>query len=305
MSAPASSDANKSAADLAQAKSDADTVNDFSGQLHVWLPYKRGLPPHMGRYLKEAWRRREFMRETARASVRANQQDTWFGQLWNLINPLLSGLIYFALVTILVRGAGIPHFFIYLISGLFLFEVLDTCISKGARSVTSAGKTITNTAFPRILLPLSVVRNALSELGPAVIVILVLGLATGVRPSWAWIACVPIVIILMVFCTGMAMLFATVQIYFRDTRGFIPFITRAWMFGSPVLWTASMLPEDLSWYRWVNPMFELVSGWSMAITQGVWPPAETWIAGPLWAIASLLIGGYVFLSREREFAFRV
>ena len=290
-----------------QQKADEDTINDFEGQLHVWLPYRRGLPPNLGNYIRQAWRRREFMREMARADIKASHQDTWFGQLWNLINPLMSGLIYFALVTVLVRGAGVPHFFVYLISGLFLFDVLESAVNKGSKSVTGAGRMINNTAFPRVLLPIAVVRNAMFELGTAVVVIVILGLATGVKPHLAWIVCIPIVIFLLIFVTGLAMFFATLQVYFRDTTRFLPFITRAWMFASPILWSTQNLSDERnhSWMSFVNPMYDLISGWSLAITQGLWPPASMWIISPAWALLSFVVGGYVFLSREREFAVRI
>ena len=116
---------------MAKAAIDVKTVADddeFRGTFHVYEPYRAGLPRNFSGYLKELWRRREFMNEMTRANVRANQLDTLFGRLWNVINPLLMGLVYLLLVLILARGATIPHYFVYLLAGLFIFDVLETSI---------------------------------------------------------------------------------------------------------------------------------------------------------------------------------
>ena len=126
-----------------------------------------------------------------RANVRANQLDTMFGRLWNVINPLLMGMVYFLLVAILARGATIPHYFVYLLSGLFIFDVLETSMKEGARSVTGAGKMVTIRP-PEGTAALSAVRGALAELWPSLCVLVVVALLFGVRPQWTWLLCIPV-----------------------------------------------------------------------------------------------------------------
>lgn len=293
---------------VAKAAIDVKTVADddeFRGTFHVYEPYRAGLPRNFSGYLKELWRRREFMNEMTRANVRANQLDTLFGRLWNVINPLLMGLVYLLLVLILARGATIPNYFVYLLAGLFIFDVLETSMSQGAKSVTSAGKMVTNTAFPKALLPLSAVRGALAELWPSLVVLVVAALVFGVRPQLTWLLAIPILVLLTVFCAGLAMLVATMQVYFRDTRSFLPYFMRLWFFASPVLWAASQLPESGQFLRYLNPMFDFVATWSDAIVYGQWPNPQVWLVMSGWALVALLLGGYVFLSRERDFAVRI
>ncbi len=279
--------------------------DEFNSNFHVYEPYKAGLPPHMGAYVRELWRRREFLREMATSTARANQQDTWVGRLWSILDPLFMSVVYYLLVLILARGAAIPNFFIYLVGGLFFFEILQNCTKYGAKSVQSAGKMVTNTSFPKLLLPLSAVRTSISELLPAIGVLIVLALATGVRPHWSWIACIPLVAIMLVFSTGMALMLATAQVYFRDTRQFMPYFMRLWFYACPILWSVSQLPERFDWIRIVNPVFDLVASFSAAFVYGSWPAGQAWIVSSIWALASLAVGLYVFLTRERDFAVRI
>lgn len=279
--------------------------DEYSGDYHVYEPYKAGLPPHLLSYFRELWRRREFLREMATSSIRANQQDTWVGRLWTILDPLLMGGIYFILVTILARGATIPNFFVYLMAGLFFFEILQTSASRGTKSVSGAGNMVTNTAFPKLLLPLAAVRSAIAELMPSIGVLMVLAIIFGVRPHWSWFACIPLILIMLIFSTGMAFLLSTAQVYFRDTKNLVPYIMRLWFFACPILWSVSMLPERFEWMRIANPAFDLVASFSAAFVYGQWPAGQAWIVSSIWAFSALIIGLYVFLTRERDFAVRI
>lgn len=293
---------------MAKAATETHAVPDddeYRGTHHVYEPYRAGLPRNFSGYLKELWRRREFMTELTRANVRAGQLDTIFGRLWSIINPLLMGVVYFLLVSILARGATVPNYFIYLLAGLFIFDVLGTSLKQGASSITGAGKMVTNTAFPKAMLPLAAVRGALLKLWPSLCVLVVAALIFGVRPSWTWLFCIPVLILLTIFSAGLAMLMATSQVYFRDTKGFLPFFLRLWFFASPVLWSAEMLPERFNFLRYINPMFDVVSTWSYAFVYGQSPDPMVWPVMAGWALLALLVGGYVFLSRERDFAVRI
>lgn len=78
-------------------------VDDYLGEFHVYEPHKAGLPP-LKEYFKELWRRREFAIEMSRAQIRAQNSDTVFGVLWNVLNPLLLAVVYYLLVSVLSGG---------------------------------------------------------------------------------------------------------------------------------------------------------------------------------------------------------
>src|SRR3712207_3051824 len=98
--------------------------------------------------------------ELARTSLRAQHFNTFFGQLWLVINPLLLAGVYFILVDILRSGSHPPGFFAHLMAGLFAYYLVQQSLQQGVRSVVSGGRLILNTAFPRALLPISSVVTA-------------------------------------------------------------------------------------------------------------------------------------------------
>jgi teichoic acid transport system permease protein len=282
--------------------------DDYLGEFHVYEPHKAGLPP-MRAYVSELWRRREFAAEMSRAQVRATNANTVFGVLWNVLNPILLATVYFLLVKVLSRG-GVQEswYFAYIVAGLFAFYFISAAMSGGAKSVTSAGRIIMNTAFPRLLLPLSAVSIAFRRFLPTLLVYVVIALATGTGIPPTALLAIPMLVLILVFATGMAMLLATIQVYFRDTKSFLPYVTRIWLYSSPVLYPIEFydrLPDGLQTVAQLNPLYSLIGGWSDLLVRGQLIPTSMWIGAVLWSVGVLVVGALVFISRERDFAVRL
>src|SRR5829696_9947780 len=199
--------------------------DEFTSEHHVYEPHKVGLPP-IGSYVRELWRRREFAMEMARTNLRAQHFNTVFGQLWLVINPLLLAGVYFVLVDILRSGSRGDEFFAHLMAGLFAYYFFQQSLNQGVRSVVSGGRLILNTAFPRALLPISSVITAFFRFLPTMFIYIPVHFISGlpVGPEMLWL--IPILLILLVFATGVTMLVAAGQVYVRDLKSFLPYATR-------------------------------------------------------------------------------
>jgi teichoic acid transport system permease protein len=278
--------------------------NQFTTTHHVYEPHKGGIPPVVP-YLTELWRRKEFAAESSRANLRAANTLTVFGQLWMVLNPLLLAGVYYFVVTVIAGGAQGMTFFAHMTSGLFAFYFLQGAMSAGAGSVVGGGKLLLNTAFPRLLLPYSSLRTAWFRFLPTIPVYFIFHLLAGAPISWVTLLAIPFLLFLGVFAMGLAALFATLQVYFRDTASFLPYVNRIWLYLSPVLWTIDDLPARLVPWAMLNPLFSILGGYREALVDGVVPSASTWFVAIGWSVAALVIGSLFFMSREREFAVRI
>ncbi len=278
--------------------------DDYSGTFHVYQPFRAGLP-RLQPYFRELWRRREFATEASRATLRAQHANTVFGQVWNVLNPLLLAIVYYLLVMIINGGQKGEDFFAYLLSGLFLFYFVANSMTGGASSVTAAGKMIMNTAFPRALLPLSAVRTAFRRFLPTLAVLFVALMISPVKLSWVTLLAVPWFVFVLMFSTGVALLLATVQVYFRDTASFLPYITRIWLYTSPVLWYPEQVKAAFKPLEVFNPLFSIIGGWQDIVIEHKVPITSMWFTAAGWSVGLLVVGAFVFLSRERDFAVRL
>ncbi len=283
-------------------------------KIQVFEPHRAKLPPVIP-YLKEFWRRRSFAIELSKFADKAEYLGSKLGKVWLVLNPLLLAFVYFLLVSV-IRG-GHNHnglnTLLHILIGLFTFYFAQNCISAGAQSITSGGRLILNQAFPRALLPFSSTISAFQQFLPTLpvylfILILVKFFAKGTEVhsftiNLLWI---PVLVALVgITGFGLALLFATMNVYFRDTNKLLSYILRIWLYLSPVLWLPDMLH---GWHRaaiYINPLGPVLSANSEVWIRGQ-APTLTYILGAFaWAIGSIIIGGYFFSSRERDFAVRI
>jgi len=279
----------------------------FEPVYHRYGPHRAGLPPLVP-YFRELWHRRGFASEMSRAEIRGANSKTLFGQAWLVLNPLLLAAVYYLLVTIL-RGHHDPKVFVHLTLGLFAFNLVSSSITSGTKSVVSAGKLLINTAFPRLLIPLSAVRTAVFRFLPTIPVYLVFHLIFLTR-VWSPTMLLSLYFFgcMLVFSAGLAAFFSTMQVYFRDTSSFLPYFVRIWMYLSPVLW----LPENVANFSkpvltviQLNPMYAMLGGYAEAIQEAKVPALGLFVSSGLWALAAAAIGFLFFISRERDFAVRL
>jgi len=279
---------------------------DFNPVYHQYGPHRAGLP-HVVSYFREVWRRREFAAEMSKATMRGANSNTFFGQAWLVLNPLLLAGVYYLLVTI-IRQRHDPSFFTHLTGSLFAFTLVQTAISTGATSVTGSGKLVLNTAFPRLLIPLSAVRTAFFRFLPTVPVYLVLHLISQRVWSPKMLLSLFFLLTMVVFSMGLAAIVATLQVYFRDTSSFLPYFLRLWMYVSPVLWAPEMLGSMSRWMQVViqlNPMYGMLGGYTDLLQEDRFPPSYMWVTSSAWALGFAVLGFLFFMSREREFAVRL
>ena len=176
--------------------------------------------------------------------------------------------------------------------------------------MTSSGKLLLNTPFPRLLIPLSAVRTAFFRFLPTVPVYFVFHLIflTGVW-SPKMLLSLYFLATMVVFSMGLAAFFAALQVYFRDTSSFLPFFVRIWLYLSPILWAPEHIVGQFSGpiltLIQLNPMYSMIGGYTELLQNDAFPPTYMWISAAVWAIASAVIGFLFFISREREFAVRV
>jgi teichoic acid transport system permease protein len=279
--------------------------DEFTGERHVFVPHSVGLPP-LGSYVRELWRRREFAVELARTKLREQNFDTAFGQLWLVLNPLLMALVYFILVDILrASDSRNSEFFAHLVAGLFLFQIVQNSMTVGVRSVTKGGRLILNSAFPRALLPLSAVITAFMRFLPTIVIYIPIHLASGLPVNANLLWCVPIVALFLLTASGLAMLVAAAQVYFRDLSNFLPYALRIWLYVSPVLYYTDEVPQRYKWILDINPVAGLLTAWSDVLNAGHAPEAGAMLQGAAWGVGIFVAAGLFFLSREREFAVRL
>ena len=270
---------------------------------------RSGLPP-LRQYLEEAWRFRTFALYWSRADIKARNFDTWFGRAWHVINPLLFGLIYFVFTGIIAGGFGNSERLAFIIANLYVWLFFSGTITTGVGSIQGgAGGVLAQSAIPRAVLPgastLTSANLFLRSLVAYVPIHFFAGRTFHIEMLW-----IPLLLALTAaFGLGLAMIFAVINVYIRDVSRLLPHILRLWLYLSPVVWEYTKLNEGgIERFGQLSPMYPAMTAWTIAFG-GPLPDSNHSIAGSvlvfaLWAVAALVLGFVIFVSREDEFAVR-
>jgi teichoic acid transport system permease protein len=280
--------------------------DEYLGEHHVYRPHRAGLPP-LGTYVHELWRRRAFVRELARAELKAQNYSTFFGQAWLVLNPLLNAFVYFFLVDILSSGKGRPaNFITHLLGGIFAYTFFSSGVAQSAGSVVGGGKLILNTAFPRLLLPITQIVIAFFRFLPTVPVLMVIiWFNNRENIGWSMLWAVPDFALLILFTAGVGFICATLQVYNTDFKNLLPYLLRLGLYLTPILWfidQSSGLKRRIALYNPLSPIFEI---WSNALVDGTGSPLQTWLRAIAISVVLFVVGFVVYVSRERDYAVRI
>ncbi len=274
---------------------------------------RSGVPP-LRQYLAESWRFRTFAVYWSRADVKARNFDTLFGRVWNVLNPLMFGLIYFVFVGIIAGGGlGQADRFGFIVGNLYVWLFFNGIIATGVGSIQSgAGGVLAQSAIPRVILPVASTITASSLFLRSLIAYVPIHFFTGrgLHLGLVWLPLAFVVTVMFGF--GLALLLAVANVYIRDVSRLLPHLLRLWMYLSPVIWEFTRLGSQgsdlVERLGRANPMYHAMVVWTLAFG-GPLAGSDESIAGSIvvfsvWAVVVLAAGFLLFTSREDDFAIR-
>ncbi len=277
---------------------------DAIAQTHNGL-FQVGQRPPLGAYLAEAWRRRAFGFQLASYRLMSDLMQNRLGVLWLVLKPLSMVLVYGTIFHFVLSGPSRPDSFLpFLIIGVFVFEFFTGCFGAGSKAITANSKLVQSLGFPRILLPVSVVLEQAMKMVPIVVLLYILMLVLGEPLSWTWLLVIPILLVMAVFNLGVALIVARLSTHARDVQQVIPIINRVLFYVTGIFFSVdgalANYPTLLTIAQ-LMPTYEFVSLARSVLLGTFTAPALVWIAAPIWAVTTLVIGTIFFWRAEARY----
>lgn len=266
----------------------------------LWDPHRTA---RLGPYLEAVWRRRAYMRYVASSELRARQVDTFLGNIWHLLNPILSIGVYYLIFGLLLQtDRGVDNFILYLSVGVFMFGFTQRTTQSGASSITGNLGLIRAIRFPRAVLPITTsITEALTSVS-MIVVMFGVAFATGELPRWQWAVLPAVFVVQFMFNTGAALVAARLTVHVRDTTQVLPFLFRMLFYGSGVVFNVSSYASGSHelWFI-LNPVycFLTLSRWCV-VGEDVRVSILVSTAG--WTIGLLVFGFLWFRAGEELYA---
>ncbi len=254
--------------------------------------------------LGELWRYRELLYFLIWRDVKVRYKQTLLGAAWAILKPFFSMVVF---SIIFQRVAQIPTDDlpgpIFYFSGLLPWILFQDGITKASSSLVTGRNLITKVYFPRVTIPFASVVSGIVDFGLAFIVLLGMMIFFGVEIS-ATIWAMPLFLLLgLITALGVGLWLGALNVAYRDIGYVTPFLLQAWLFASPVVYSATAIPEGI-WRTLygLNPMSGVVQGFRWSVVGVGAPDAGLLLASIGMSLLLLASGAYYFRRTERTFA---
>lgn len=261
-------------------------------------------------YFRDLWARREFAWYLAMGNLKARNASTSLGLLWWVLNPVLLGSVYWFVFGLIFERdpdefGGLP-FLAYLLSGMFPFYFTQTSMTGGVNSIISNTSLLANLRFPRAVLPIAALTEAfVGFLTSIVAFFLVVGPLYGIWPGPHTLWLVPAMVLQLMFNLGVSMLVARLAVPFRDLNNLVPYLTRIWLYLSPILYGESRLRGIDPVLRQIaefNPLLPILRLYRFGLAGVKTDGSEAVLMAAAWALVLLVGGGVWFIRYEGKMA---
>jgi lipopolysaccharide transport system permease protein len=253
--------------------------------------------------LRELWEYRELVYFLTWRDIKVRYKQTVLGAAWAIIQPFFLMVVFTLFFGRLARipSDGIPYpVFVY--CALLPWQLFAHSLTESSNSLVANERLITKVYFPRLVIPISAVLGGLVDFSIAFVILLLMMVYYGVRPSWAVLTLPAFVLLAMVTALGVGLWLSALNVKYRDVRYTINFVIQFWLLATPVAYPSSLIPLRWRALYGLNPMAGVVEGFRWALLGKSGAPGAL-LAVSVAVVCMLLIGGlYYFRRMESEFA---
>ncbi len=204
-------------------------------------------------------RHRQLTWEMTRREISDRYAGQILGTSWAVGHPLALMLVYvfiFAFVFRIKIGGTVDlprDYTVFLLSGLIPWFAFQEAMNKGVGVIVGNSSLVKQVVFPIEVLPVKVVISSLCTQFIATVLLSVYLLLRYGSVPWTY-ALLPILFVFQSLAMiGVAYVFASVGVYFRDLKDFVQVFCIAGMYIMPIFYLPTMVPEIFRPLLYCNP----------------------------------------------------
>jgi lipopolysaccharide transport system permease protein len=252
--------------------------------------------------LKDLWVYRELLYFLTLRDVKVRYKQTVIGVLWAILQPVLTTAIFTVIFTQFARldSLQIPYP-LFALSGLLLWLFVNTSIGTASNSLVNNSNLVTKIYFPRLIVPLAATLSGLIDLALGFLLLVGLMIYYGIAISWQIVFAPFFIALAILLALSFGMLFAALNVRFRDVKFALPFALQIWMFISPIFYPASILSEKWRFVFALNPLTGILEGFRAALFGGEFDWFAVGVSVAMTMIL-MVLSVFVFKRMEDDFA---
>lgn len=254
-------------------------------------------------------RNRVLLSELVRTDFKLRYQGSVLGYTWSLLKPLLLFVIlYIVFVYFLKIGKDVPHYPVYLLLGIVLWNFFSETTSQSLGSIVGRGDLIRKIRIPRWIIVFSSSISALINLLLNLVVVGVFMIINQV-PLTATIFLLPFNILeIYLFALGLSLFLSAAYVKFRDVSYIWEVVLQAGFYATPIIYPLGMITSMFVQKALLfSPIAQAVQDarfnvvTHQAITSGTLFHSFIYVVLPMIIVAVVLLGGITYFRKESKY----
>lgn len=250
-----------------------------------------------------------LLSELVRTDFKLRYQGSVLGYAWSLLRPLfLFVILYIVFAKFLKLGAGVPHFPIYLLLGIVIWNFFTEMTSQSTTAIVARGDLIRKIRIPRWMIVFSSSLSALINLGLNLLVVGVFMIFNHV----SLLETAPLAILTLfevyIFSLGISLFLAAAYVKYRDVSYIWEVLLQAGFYLTPILYPLSQIPS-LAFQKLLllNPMAQAIQDTRYALVTHESPTVYQLFAGgyytliPFVVVVLVAAGGLLYFKKEAKY----
>jgi len=250
-----------------------------------------------------------LLSELVRTDFKLRYQGSVLGYAWSLLRPLLIFVIlYVVFVKFLKLGDGVPHFPIYLLLGIVMWNFFNEMTVQSTTSIVGRGDLIRKIRIPRWMIVFSSSLSALINLALNLVVVAIFMIINGVEIH----SSLPLIILALLevymFALGLSLFLAALFVKFRDVSYIWEVVLQAGFYMTPILYPLSKITNvTLQKLIMLNPMAQAIQDARYAAVTHASPTIYQVFEGgyykfiPFAIVLVVLVGGLLYFKKEAKY----
>ncbi|MFA9218793.1 MAG: ABC transporter permease [Sphingomonadaceae bacterium] len=255
--------------------------------------------------LRGVWHFRGYILGSVKREFQSKYGNAILGAAWTVLNPLAMIVVYTVIFAQVMRsklpGAEGPYAYsIYLCAGILTWGLFAEITGRAQTMFIDQANLLKKISFPRVCLPLIVICNALLNFAIIFGLFTLFLVVSGNFPGWIFAAIVPVLLLQIALAAGIGLVLGVLNVFFRDVGQFYTIFLQFWFWFTPIVYSATILPEEVRPLLAWNPMAPIVAAYQTILVHGRAPDWSALTPALLLAIVLCALGLYLFRRRAGE-----
>ncbi len=254
--------------------------------------------------VRELWRYRELFYFMVWRDIKVRYKQSVLGALWAIVQPFCT-MVVFTLFFNRVANVQPPDdmpYPVFSYSALLPWTYFSGAITQAGLSLVNNRNLLTKVYFPRVIIPSSSAMRGLLDFSIASVILVGLMAYYRFVPSWELLLWPVLILPLLMLALGVGMLFAALNVRYRDVQYVLPFFTQLWLFVSPIIYPLSLIPEKWQPLMALNPLAGIIEAFRACLVPS--RSIDLHLFGISLAVTTVIfiVGAVYFKQTARSFA---